>query len=97
MKKVNELCEQIAKEGNATYGMKEVTYAAESGAVKELFVSDKLLRTLHEQGKYAELDVLLRQVDKTGGTIFIISSLHEGGQKLDGLGGVGALLRFRVS
>ncbi len=97
MKKVELLAMEIAKEGNAAYGLIETTQAADAGAVKELLLTDKLLRTKHEEGTYSELDSLLKKVDKTGGKIFIISSAHDGGKQLDGLGGVGALLRFRVS
>ena len=39
----------------------------------------------------------MKIVDKTKGEIEIISSEHEGGKKLDGLGGIAAILRFKLS
>ena len=35
--------------------------------------------------------------DKAKGEIEIISSEHEGGKKLDGLGGIAAILRFKLN
>ncbi|MFQ5620834.1 MAG: mRNA surveillance protein pelota [Candidatus Nanoarchaeia archaeon] len=96
-KHVDRLCEEIGKDGKASYGFKACKEAADSGAVEQLFVTDKLLKKMHEEGTYEELDALFKTVDNADGRIVIISSSHEGGQKLDGLGGIGALLRFKVS
>ena len=40
------------------------------------------------------LEDLLNSVEKRRGEITVVSSRHEGGQKLLGLGGVAAILRF---
>ncbi|MBW2982244.1 mRNA surveillance protein Pelota, partial [Candidatus Woesearchaeota archaeon] len=50
-----------------------------------------------EQDKYDRIDNIMKITDQTKGNITIISSEHEGGKKLDGLGGIAALLRFRIS
>jgi len=44
-----------------------------------------------------EIDELMKTVEKMRGEIHIISGEHDGGKKLDGLGGIGGLLRFRIS
>jgi protein pelota len=39
----------------------------------------------------------MKTVDNTKGDILIISSEHEAGKKLDGLGGIAAILRFKLN
>ena len=39
----------------------------------------------------------MKTVDSTKGDIIIISSDHEAGKKLDGLGGIAAILRFKLN
>jgi protein pelota len=94
---IESLLAEIHKEGNVVYGLKETELAAESGAVERLFVSDGFLQALRQGEEYAKIDSLMRLVERTKGGILIISSDHEGGRKLDGLGGVAALLRFKIS
>ena len=38
----------------------------------------------------------MKRVEQTQGKVSIISSNHDSGQKLDGLGGIGALLRYQI-
>jgi protein pelota len=38
----------------------------------------------------------MRTVESNSGKIHIISREHEGGKKLDGIGGIGAILRYKV-
>jgi len=40
---------------------------------------------------------MMKIVDQTKGEIHIISSEYEGGRKLDGLGGIGAILRYKLN
>jgi len=42
-------------------------------------------------------DRLIRMVEESKGEFVIVSSLHEAGRRLDSLGGVAALLRYRMS
>ena len=39
----------------------------------------------------------MRTVESMQGKVHIISSEHDGGKKLDGLGGLGALLRYKTN
>ena len=48
-----------------------------------------------KKGPYVT-DSLLKKVEAARGEFIIISSLHEAGRKLDSLGGVAALLRYRI-
>ena len=97
MIKVEELFTEIARNNLAAYGMKEAKKAAEMGAIKELLVTDSLIIKSRNENFYRELERLMRTVDDTKGEVEIISSEHEAGMKLDGLGGIGAILRFKMS
>lgn len=92
---VEKLLYEISKDGLSSYGLKDVEKAAELKAVKTLLVLDSLLIESRQKGKYKELDELMRLIDSSGGEIIIISSEHEGGLKLKGLGGIAALLRYK--
>ncbi|MCK4498161.1 mRNA surveillance protein Pelota, partial [Candidatus Bathyarchaeota archaeon] len=39
---------------------------------------------------------LMKQVEKKGGTIIVVATEHEAGQKLLALGGFAALLRYSI-
>ncbi|MDI6917303.1 MAG: mRNA surveillance protein pelota [Thermoplasmatales archaeon] len=87
---VESLFEEIAKNGNSAYGFDEVKNALDTGAVETLLVTDKLVRT-------KKADELLEKAKKTSSKFMIISTVHESGKKLEGLGGVAALLRYKIS
>lgn len=97
MSAVEALLEEISKEGVGVYGLKQTENAVFAGAVKELLITDKLIMRSREKGDYSLLDSILKTVEKSKGSILIISSDHEGGQKLDGLGGIGAILRYKLN
>ncbi len=93
---IDDLFGKIAKQGPAAYGMKETLQAADAGAIEHLLVTDKLIQKLREEDKFAELDSMMKQVDRTKGKVWIISTEHEGGKRLHGLGGIGAILRYKM-
>jgi len=93
---VEDLFVQINKDGLAVYGIDETKKAVDSGAVKSLLVSDSLIHKSREDGTYERIDKMLKTVDSMKGDINIISSEHDGGKKLDGLGGIGGLLRYKI-
>lgn len=86
---VEKLLEQVGTDGLATYGPKEVREAAKAGAVEQLLILDSLVRE-------RDVEALMRSVEEARGRVTIVSELHEGGRKLEALGGMGALLRYRV-
>jgi protein pelota len=93
---VEELFRLISKAGNAAYGMIETKQAAESGAVNDLLVTDQLIQTLREENRFSEIDSIMKMVDRAKGKVWIISTEHEGGKRLQGLGGIGAILRYKL-
>lgn len=86
---VEKLFEEIKKNGLANYGKEEVTNALMNGAVERLLIIDLLIRK--EEG-----EELLRLAKQNKSEFTIINTMHEGGKKLEGIGGVGALLRFKI-
>jgi protein pelota len=94
---IEELLKRIGKETrNATYGFNQVAKAAQYGAIEKLLVADVTLRETSNERRTA-LENLMRQVEEKGGQVIILSAEHEAGTKLQGLGGVAALLRFSVN
>ncbi len=94
-KLVEQILKELSTEGKATYGIKEVEDAVSRGAVELLLVTDRLIHKTREENTYEQLDNIMKAVDQQKGTIHIISSEHESGERLDGLTGIAALLRFK--
>lgn len=89
MEAVEKLMTAIAKDGLATYGTQQVRDAAMAGAVETLLVLDSKIR---EQ----DLDDIVRAVESQKGSVIVVSGQHDGGRELAALGGMGALLRYKV-
>lgn len=94
---VEMLCAEIAKNGNVEYGKLQVQQAAEQAAVKALLITDSFMQKEREQNRYQEINNLIKTVDSAKGTIMIISADHDAGKKLNGLGGIAALLRYKIN
>lgn len=93
---VEELLKRIAKDGAYAYGFDATKKAAEMGAVELVLVSEQSILDRRREGTYKELDKLLETVEKQRGEIMLVSSEGEHGRKLSALGGVAALLRYKV-
>ncbi|WP_297506097.1 mRNA surveillance protein pelota [Thermococcus sp.] len=90
---VEKVLENIAKNnGLVAYGLREVEEAVNYGAVETLLVLDELLKGEHRE----KIEELMDAVRYSRGEVVVVSSEHEGGEKLKALGGLAALLRFRV-
>ena len=86
---VERLLEEIAKGRLYAYGPEEVRGAVEAGAVETLLVTDTRVKDL-------AVEALMRTVEAARGHVVIVSSRHEAGKKLQGLGGIAGLLRFPI-
>ena len=96
VREIQRLMEEISKDsGLATYGFAQVENAAQAGAVETLLVTNKLIRK-YKIDKNERLEELMNTVENTGGKIVIVSEEHELGKQLEGLGGIGAVLRYRL-
>ncbi|MBT7903414.1 mRNA surveillance protein pelota [Candidatus Woesearchaeota archaeon] len=94
---VDKILSEISKEGKIAYGMFEVKNATNMGAVSKLIVTDGLIQKLREQETFDELNRIMKEADKQKADIVIIDSENSGGQKLDGISGVAAILRFKLN
>ena len=94
---VEELFAEISKNNLASYGLKETKNAAESGAVKTLLITDQFIQKMREQNKYKEIEEIMKKADNAKGDIIIVSSDHEAGKKLNGLGGIASVLRYKIN
>ncbi len=97
MKLVEKVLQEISKKGAVVYGIKKTEEATTAGAVETLLVTDTLIHKLREENKFGQVDYIMRNVDKQKGKVAIISGEHSGGKKLDGIGGIAALLRYKLS
>jgi len=86
---IEQLFEEIKKDGLATYGKKEVEEAISKGAVERLLISDTFLRS-------TEGEKLLTAARTTQSAFTIINTMHEAGKKFEGIGGIAAFLRFKL-
>lgn len=86
---VEELLAEIAREGKYAYGPREVESAILSGAVETLLVTDVLVRE-------RKVDQFLKSASRQKAKIAIIGTMHDAGKKLEGLGGIAAILRYKL-
>ncbi|GAF88010.1 unnamed protein product, partial [marine sediment metagenome] len=94
---VEELLTEISKNNLAVYGLKDTENAVNAGAVKTLLITDSLIQKARETNNYEKIDNMMKITDSMKGSINIISSEHEGGKKLNGLGGIAAILRYKLN
>ncbi len=87
---IEDLFREIATNGKAAYGIKEVETARNYGAIEKLLVLDELARR-------GRVDEIMREVAEARGKVVIFSSEFEPGDRLRSLGGVAALLRFKIA
>ncbi|MFB6108675.1 MAG: mRNA surveillance protein pelota [Haloplanus sp.] len=95
---IDALTEEMATGEKATYGAEAVAEAAEYGAVETLLVLDDRLR--EERGGRGEwsvdADEVITSVERQGGDVVVFSSEFDPGQQLKNLGGIAAILRYRL-
>lgn len=100
-KLMDDFLDQLRKETNkATYGPREVESAVDQGAVGRgggiLIMSNRLFRSQDVAERKRWVSLVDRVRDVEGGEVRILSSDHESGRRLDGLGGIAALLTFPI-
>ncbi|MDP2973883.1 MAG: hypothetical protein Q8N60_02430, partial [Candidatus Diapherotrites archaeon] len=85
------LAELGKNSGLAEYGFLQVLKAIEFGAVQQLLVADKFFLQNREKVEKA-----MQDAERMGAEVHLINAEHEAGQQLFNLGGIAALLRYRV-
>ncbi|MBU0756609.1 MAG: mRNA surveillance protein pelota [Nanoarchaeota archaeon] len=97
IKIIEKLIAGIAKGGLAAYGFDEVKNAVDAGAVSELMLTDNLIHRRRQENTFEEIESIMKKTEQMDGTVHIITSEHDGGLKLDGLGGIAGLLRYKMN
>lgn len=87
---VEKVMERVATDGAVAYGPKHVEQALKAGAVDTLLVADSIVRK-------PEIDLLLQVASDSKARVAVVSTEGEAGRRLEGLTGVAALLKFKVS
>lgn len=88
-KLVEDALTEIARNGPVAYGPEEVQRAVSLGAVDTLIVLDSAVR----KNLYGSL---MSSVENARGKVVVVSERFEAGVKLEALGGIAALLRFKL-
>jgi protein pelota len=86
---LDEVLVRIATTGAVSYGIGEVQKAIDYGAVETVLVSDALLR---DEAATATIE----SAEQTGASVVVFSTEFEPGQRLEALGGIAALLRYKI-
>jgi protein pelota len=89
VKMMDEVLLRISQGGAVAYGREEVKEAIVLGAVDQVLLADTLLRD-------AEVMDLVSKAEAMRATIIVLSSAFEPGERLVALGGIAALLRYRI-
>ncbi|MFW6018629.1 MAG: mRNA surveillance protein pelota [Halapricum sp.] len=96
---IDELTERIATGAEVAYGPEEVAEAADYGAIEHLLVLDEHLRSERSGADEWDLDIdrVIETTERKGGDVTVFSGEFDPGQQLSNLGGIAALLRYRIS
>ncbi len=92
---IEKLIEELSRGEKATYGIAHVEQAAKYGAIDTLLILEGVFLS-PKMGIRERLDKLIETVEERGGTVKIISEGHEAANYLKSLGGIAALLRYRL-
>ena len=95
---IDDFTERIGTDGKATYGPEDVAEAAEFGAVETLLVVDERLRTERQgEGDWSvDVNAVIESVEQQGGDVVVFSAEFDPGEQLAALGGIAAILRYRL-
>jgi len=87
---MDEVLVRISQNGAVAYGMRDVADAILYGAAEQLMITDTLLRD-------AAVTRLIEKAEGIRAKIIVLSSSFEPGERLDALGGIAALLRYKLT
>jgi protein pelota len=95
---IDDLMDGIAQGTKVAYGVEEVAEAAEFGAVEHLLVLDSRLRDERQGAGEWDVDAneVIETTEQKGGEVTVFSAEFAPGQQLKNLGGIAALLRYRL-
>ncbi|RQD82872.1 MAG: mRNA surveillance protein pelota [Methanocalculus sp. MSAO_Arc2] len=84
-----EVFKRIGKNEPVAYGADEVADAVLAGAVEELIVADTAVRK-------PGISALMEEAETRRAQVLVVSTEFEPGKRIEGLGGIAALLRYAI-
>ena len=90
-KLVEKLLLGISKNEPVVYSLDETKKALDYGAIETLLVSDKYFREKRDL-----VEKIIEGTKRARGEFFILNSKYEPGEKLNGLGCIAAILRYKI-
>jgi len=84
---VEQLLDELKKDGKAIYGEDAIKVAINTGVIEKILVSENLLK---------KFESILEDAYKMKIKIIVISVDHPSGEQLIGLGGIAALLKYKL-
>ena len=90
VKMMDEVLLRISQEGPVAYGRNEVGEAIGYGAAEQVLIADTLLRD-------QEIMNLIEKAEAMRAAVVVLSSSFEPGERLVALGGIAALLRYKLA
>ncbi len=93
---LNELFTELSKDsGLSIYGLDQVESAVNAGAVKTLLVTNAFFREA-KADKNTRVNNMITNVEAIKGGVMIVSTEHDLGMQLHGLGNIAAVLRYKI-
>ena len=93
---MQQVLSHIGKDtGLVTYGEQDVNKAIRQGAVEELLVSETNLRVA-TPSRRKTIERIVHSAESIGAKVHFMSPLYPAGKQLESLGGLAAILRFRI-
>ncbi|MBH58958.1 MAG: mRNA surveillance protein pelota [Thaumarchaeota archaeon] len=90
---IEDAINRISKNDNkVSYSFKDVKKVANMGAIEKVMISSKIFELIEEE----EIIILLDEVEKYDGQIYLLDSSTEVGKQIDSVGGIISLLRYPV-
>jgi protein pelota len=94
---VEDVMKEIGKNGLVAYGIKEIENSVNAGAVATLLVTTATISKARQNNTFQKIESLMKSTDSMKGDVIVINSENDAGQRLDGIGGIAALLRYKTS
>lgn len=86
---MDELFLRISKNGAVAYGEAEVRDSVDFGAAETIIISDTRLRD-------GSVSKIVEDAERLGSAVVVLSTEFEPGKRLEGLGGIASLLRYKI-
>jgi protein pelota len=93
---LNKLFKEISKDsGLCAYGLDQVESSVNAGAVEILLVTNRFFRKI-KADRNERVNNMIKTVESIKGEVIIVSTEHDLGMQLHGLGDIASVLRYKI-